>query len=685
MTSSQSEAYRHLVSTIETGTVDVLRRLLQDLGADRLDLLNAPVGDEASPLPPLFVAVSSGDPAKVDLLIEGGARLDVRDENGVRPIDRSSSLTIYLTCLARQPELALDQVFTDGDHAIHQFARRGAADIVAYQLDHGVPIGVRGRERNTVLHYAAASRDAGFVRMLIERGAKLEARNAYAFRPLHRAAETGSVEVVRALVEAGAKLNPKTSVSFIIQETRTPLYLAIEARHLNVARHLLECGADPNVICDTSHNSALTAACGNDDPEAVALLLRHGARPNGLQLSKWPDFNSFPLGEARSAEIVDLLVAAGADVNARQRYGDTALHVLVSTSSMMEPGAIRKIAAAIEALIRHGADPHASGAHGLPPAMFAKNAAIASALAGGPATKPADLGRLLLEAARDMEKEPDLDLLLDLLRHADAGDVNVSRDFIDSEGETILMRVVKAMDDPYREPPLTRYVDIANRLLDLGAEVDAVETLFGENVLHKLCRIWPDSVSAADAVLIEAVADRLIAAGVPVNLENDEGSHALDFVRWIGLFHLLQSHGATLGRTHVALFAAMDTFARGAGTPDEVDALLAAGVPIEARSPRGDTPFLFAARLDSILLLDHLAHLGADVHARGANDATALHIACSVTAMNAAEWLVVHGAPLDAHDAEGRTPLELAKTKTIRTKLARIAKSATPLNHGRSD
>lgn len=38
MTPQQLERYRHLVSTVETGTIDALRAVLQDLGADRLDV-----------------------------------------------------------------------------------------------------------------------------------------------------------------------------------------------------------------------------------------------------------------------------------------------------------------------------------------------------------------------------------------------------------------------------------------------------------------------------------------------------------------------------------------------------------------------------------------------------------------------------------------------------------------------
>src|SRR5260370_32075098 len=66
-----------------SGTVDAIRVVLQDPGADRLDILSSAAEDPPSHLPPLFVAVSSRDPAKVDLLLESGARLDVRGPDGL--------------------------------------------------------------------------------------------------------------------------------------------------------------------------------------------------------------------------------------------------------------------------------------------------------------------------------------------------------------------------------------------------------------------------------------------------------------------------------------------------------------------------------------------------------------------------------------------------------------------------
>jgi hypothetical protein len=306
--------------------------------------------------------------------------------------------------------------------------------------------------------------------------------------------------------------------------------------------------------------------------------------------------------------------------------------------------------------------------------MRTSSADMSRVIAGGASRKPPDLGRLLLDVARDLGSDGKLELLLSLLQHADADDVNCTRDLFHSEGETVLMRVVRAMPVAYRNAPLTQYVDAFEQLLARGARVDRVETLFGENVLHKLARVTHAPVPASEAALLELVAQRLVDAGTPLDLANDDGCHALDLVVLPGLFRTLQSNGASLGATHMALFHVMEAFAKGDESIDTVDTFLDMGVPLECRSPLGDTPWLFAARLDSAALLNHLKARGSDRDARGAEQGTALHIACSSEALNAAGWLIEHGTSVEASDAQGRTPLDLVRTKAQRAKLARLAK-----------
>lgn len=107
----------------------------------------------------------------------------------------------------------------------------------------------------------------------------------------------------------------------------TPLWYAISwGRNLPLARHLLERGSTPR-FC-------LFAAVWNDDRAAIRLLLDRGAEvddPSGgdettlLGAVAWSRF-----GPAEE------LLAAGADPNARNRKGDTALHLMLRKGSAIQ-------------------------------------------------------------------------------------------------------------------------------------------------------------------------------------------------------------------------------------------------------------------------------------------------------------------------------------------------------------
>ena len=58
--------------------------------------------------------------------------------------------------------------------------------------------------------------------------------------PLHLASKQGELDVARYLVEAGANVNKK------MEDGRTPLHFASEQGELDVARYLVEAGANIN-------------------------------------------------------------------------------------------------------------------------------------------------------------------------------------------------------------------------------------------------------------------------------------------------------------------------------------------------------------------------------------------------------------------------------------------------------
>lgn len=176
---------------------------------------------------------------------------------------------------------------------------------------------------------------------------------------LHVAAGSGHLEVVKLLIEAGV------DVSIEDTEQKTPLKMAIKGNHGDVATALVEAGADPNTEyideAGTSHNLLMDAII-IENVEFAKLLIQKGAGiyysddqnvSTLLQAShrgmtevvelllskhdpeKEPGYREqasvdgvSPFIAAASEghlEIVKALLKAGADVNARDKDGTTAI------------------------------------------------------------------------------------------------------------------------------------------------------------------------------------------------------------------------------------------------------------------------------------------------------------------------------------------------------------------------
>ena len=117
----------------------------------------------------------------------------------------------------------------------------------------------------------------------------------------------------------------------------TPLYYACEENdstltrrdrsypvdHLDIARTLIEAGADVNAVGRRFSYSPLHRACIKDHAELVRLLLSHGANVDALDAR-----NRTPLHIAcyRLHAIARTLIEAGTDVNAKDIHGRTPLH-----------------------------------------------------------------------------------------------------------------------------------------------------------------------------------------------------------------------------------------------------------------------------------------------------------------------------------------------------------------------
>jgi ankyrin repeat protein len=267
-------------------------------------------------------------------------------------------------------------------------ARTGNAAAVGLLLASGADVGAAERNRGqTALMWAAAQGHSDIVQRLIEAGADVQARSkvrrqvvnstgnadytgvmeveAGGFTPLLFAARAGHIESARRLLAAGAPVNDAAA------DGTSALVTAAHSGHTAAALALLEAGADANAA--GSGYTALHIAIRRGDLALVKALIARGARPDARLVKATPARRlSDDVGLTRSlvgatplwlaaffghAEIVSILAAAGADLNAGANDGSTPLMAAIGRNPQTAVLVARR-------LLDAGADVNASDENG---------------------------------------------------------------------------------------------------------------------------------------------------------------------------------------------------------------------------------------------------------------------------------------------------------------------------------
>jgi ankyrin repeat protein len=359
---------------------------------------------------PMMLAAENGNAAMIATLLKAGADVNApvlsHGETALMMAARSGNMdAVKLLLDSGAQENSAENL--RGTTALMWAAEQSHPDVIALLLERGADVAARSKVLRPIkraglgfarpnpdgsrpladptggvsaLHLAVRQGCADCVRVLIQKGAPVNQASADGSTPLIVAVQNGQYPIAQFLLDHGANPNLANAKGW------TPLYLAVKNRNaentavppppsegaLAFIQARLDRGADPNVriAADTEVHQGMTslwlreagatpllraALCG--DLTVVKLLLAHGADPSiptfdhttPLMAASgvgWSEGMLREYSEDQTLEVIRILLDRGADVNAANDHGITALH-----------GAAYKGAnKAVMLLVEHGAD-----------------------------------------------------------------------------------------------------------------------------------------------------------------------------------------------------------------------------------------------------------------------------------------------------------------------------------------
>jgi ankyrin repeat protein len=314
----------------------------------------------------LLEAVENGDAASVKKLLQKGANIGAKDENGETALTKSASrgdcpfvaLLLDRGVSAEDKNQALFSATSDPPLVFDEPSKKAIQQVRPCQLSHFM-------------------NHAGVAILLLDHGASPEARDGESATPLVRAASHGATAVVKVLLERGADPNArdKDGDTALISAACDCAVIDMPST-IDAMKLLLERGVSVDAKNDAG-NTALIAAAGWGRADIMKLLLQNGASINERNKDGDSALTISASDHAVStADATRLLLESGANIEAKNNDGKTPL-ILAASGNGYDQITIVKL------LLGRGANALAKDKHGNTALSLAKkggNAAVARLL-----------------------------------------------------------------------------------------------------------------------------------------------------------------------------------------------------------------------------------------------------------------------------------------------------------------
>lgn len=293
----------------------------------------------------LYIAVVRGHKEIVAYLISKQADVNTVNIRGNTPLIHSKSPEITLLLLESGAIATIDLLSLQPEvgNALHRATREGELEIVKLLIQRGANINIENLQDLTALDLAVINKNTEIVKFLISQNADVNRVNTRGVTPL---IYSNSLEITRLLLEAGA-----TATINHVSDRGSALHRAAPMGDLKMIKFLIQHGA--NIHIESLQGlTALDLAVMYGITNVVKFLIRKNVDVNRVNAQ-----GDTPLTLSFSSEITRLLLKAGASstINHQSNTG-TALHRAVSSS-------IPKIKI-IKLLAKYGADMNAKDSHG---------------------------------------------------------------------------------------------------------------------------------------------------------------------------------------------------------------------------------------------------------------------------------------------------------------------------------